>query len=329
MSTPPRSRAPCWAFPRSATWPSSACPTTTGARRSKRSSSRPRESSLPPSWPRRSSSTAPPGWPSSRRPSRSTSPRPFPGTPTASCTSASCATPTGRVAPRSDPAPARPGRRAGAGSDLGATLPVGVAQLALVQLAVGVPGKGLGEVDRLGRLELGQPGGAVLEDLLGQLGGRLDSLGRLDDRFDLLAPVVVGHAEDGHVADLGKAQQGALDLGGVDIGPARDDHVDLAVAEEQVAVLVDQADIADGEELADAIAGRLLLVLVVREVTGLHRHVHGADHVGLLDPVARVVEDGDLGDRPRLPDGARLEQPLLGGDQGAAEEWLLKPGTVG
>src|SRR5664280_106439 len=289
MSTPPRSRAPCWAFPRSAT--------------------RPRESSLPPSWPRRSSSTAPPGWPSSRRPSRSTSPRPFPGTPTASCTSASCATPTGRVAPRSDPAPARPGRRAGAGSDLGATLPVGVAQLALVQLAVGVPGKGLGEVDRLGRLELGQPGGAVLEDLLGQLGGRLDSLGR--------------------VADLGKAQQGALDLGGVDIGPARDDHVDLAVAEEQVAVLVDQADIADGEELADAIAGRLLLVLVVREVTGLHRHVHGADHVGLLDPVARVVEDGDLGDRPRLPDGARLEQPLLGGDQGAAEEWLLKPGTVG
>ena len=48
-----------------------------------------------------------PGWPSSRRPSRSTSPTPCPGTRTASSTSASCATPTGRGARRSD----RAGRR--------------------------------------------------------------------------------------------------------------------------------------------------------------------------------------------------------------------------
>ena len=66
-----------------------------------------------PSWPPRSSSTAPPGWPSSRPPSRSTSPTPCPGTRTASSTSASCATPTGWAGKRSDPCGAT-----GAGSGL-------------------------------------------------------------------------------------------------------------------------------------------------------------------------------------------------------------------
>ena len=56
----------------------------------------------PTSWPPRSSSTARPGWPSSRRRSRSTSPTRCPVTRTASSTSASSATPTGRDARRSD-----------------------------------------------------------------------------------------------------------------------------------------------------------------------------------------------------------------------------------
>ena len=60
-----------------------------------------------------------PGWPSSRRPSRSTSPTRCPATPTASSTSASSATPTGRDARRSEhgrgSAPRRPGRRPTAG----------------------------------------------------------------------------------------------------------------------------------------------------------------------------------------------------------------------
>ena len=47
-------------------------------------------------------------WPSSRRPSRSTSPTTCPGTPTASSTSASSATPTGKGARRSDPSAGSP-----------------------------------------------------------------------------------------------------------------------------------------------------------------------------------------------------------------------------
>ncbi len=75
------------------------------------------------------------------------------------------------------------------------------------------------------------------------------------------------------------AEEHVLDLGGVDVGAAGDDHVDLAVAQEQVAVLVEEADVPDGEELADPVALRLLLVLVVLEVAGLHRHVDGADRL--------------------------------------------------
>ena len=72
--------------------------------------------------------------------------------------------------------------------------------------------------------------------------------GRLDHRLDLLAPVVVRDAEDGHVGHFGMHDDLGLDLGRVDVRPARDDHVGLPVAEEQEAVLVQVADVADGEE---------------------------------------------------------------------------------
>jgi len=59
--------------------------------------------------------------------------------------------------------------------------------------------------------------------------------GRLDDRLDLFAQSALG-SEDRCVADLGMHEQHALDLGRVDVRPARDDHVGLAVAEEEEAV---------------------------------------------------------------------------------------------
>ena len=58
------------------------------------------------------------------------------------------------------------------------------------------------EVDRAGPLELGQASGEVLHDRRPQrvVGGH--AFAHLDDRLDLLAHVVVGDAEDGHVGDL-------------------------------------------------------------------------------------------------------------------------------
>jgi len=92
-------------------------------------------------------------------------------------------------------------------------------------------------------------GGTVIitASLAGYLIGHIvtgDPFGRLDHRFDLFSPVVVRNAEDGGVAHLGMGQQHILDLGRVDVGPARNDHVDLAVPQEEVPVLVQVAHVA-------------------------------------------------------------------------------------
>src|SRR5215472_13406840 len=63
----------------------------------------------------------------------------------------------------------------------------------------------------------------------------------------------------------GMAGQLGLDLGRVDIDPARDDHVAAAVTEEQVAVLIQVTDVPHGEHLVGPRRVGLLLVLVIRE----------------------------------------------------------------
>ena len=75
----------------------------------------------------------------------------------------------------------------------------------------------------------------VLHDRLAQRVVAGDTRQRLHDRLDLLAHLVVGDAEHRDVGDLRVLVDATLDLGRVDVDPARDDHVALAVAEEQVA----------------------------------------------------------------------------------------------
>jgi hypothetical protein len=103
----------------------------------------------------------------------------------------------------------------------------------------------------------------------------------LDHRLDLLAPLLVRDAEHRDVADLRVLEEDVLDLGRVDVRAARDDHVDLAVAQEEVARFVQVADVADREVervvLHDPVLLRLLLVALVLELPGLAElHVHGA-----------------------------------------------------
>ncbi len=100
-----------------------------------------------------------------------------------------------------------------------------------------------------GQLERGEPLAAEREDVLGQRRGAAAPVAQLDDRLDLLAPVVVRHAEDGDVGDRGVGVDHGLDLGRVDVHAAGDDHVALAIAEEQEPVGVEVAGVADGEEL--------------------------------------------------------------------------------
>src|SRR6186997_1567898 len=125
---------------------------------------------------------------------------------------------------------------------------------------VGVAGKGGVEGDFAWNLVVGQVRAAEGPDLVrgeGLAGARLDR------RVDALAPVVVGHAEDGGVLDLGMAVERVLDLGRVDIDPARDDHVPLPVADVDEPLLVEVRDVAHAEPVAPASLARGVGVLVV------------------------------------------------------------------
>ena len=80
-----------------------------------------------------------------------------------------------------------------------------------------------------------------------------------------LAPLVVGHADGGGVADRGVLEQHRVDLGRVDVHAAGDDEVGGAVGEEQVAVVVEVADVAEGEVVAPVRPVGLVRVLEVVE----------------------------------------------------------------
>ena len=112
----------------------------------------------------------------------------------------------------------------------------------------------------------------------------------LDHRGDFLAPLVTRRADHGGVGDRGMSEQHVLHLGGVDVHASGDDHVGLAVAEEQVAVVVDVPDVADRVELALAVCCRLVRVVVVVELPHRLAQVDEAGHTRRA-LVAVVVED--------------------------------------
>ena len=87
-----------------------------------------------------------------------------------------------------------------------------------------------------------------------------------------LAPLVVGHPEDGRVEHLGVAVQHVLDLGRVDVDARRDDHVALAVADVVEAVRVHVGHVAHRVPVAAAhLLGRLGIAVVLVEDAGNRR----------------------------------------------------------
>src|SRR5439155_14709203 len=70
---------------------------------------------------------------------------------------------------------------------------------------------------------------------------------RHHDGLDGLAPAFVGNADDRHVRHLRVASQHALELGGVDVLAAGDDHVLDPVADVEEAVRVDVAGVTGVE----------------------------------------------------------------------------------
>src|SRR5205085_2300701 len=117
-----------------------------------------------------------------------------------------------------------------------AVLPVLIAQDALQQFP-GVCARELGaQLVRAWALVVREAGLGERAQLVGI--DRLPRLG-LHDRMHALAPLLVGDPEHGNVEHLWMRVEHGLDLRGVDVDAAGDDHVLLAVADVHVALVVE------------------------------------------------------------------------------------------
>src|SRR5215510_9128084 len=81
----------------------------------------------------------------------------------------------------------------------------------------------------------------------GALAGAMTGL-QFAEGLDLLTELVVGNADDSDVLHVGVPEDRGLDLGRVDIDAAGDDHVLGAIGDEEIAVIIELADVADAEE---------------------------------------------------------------------------------
>ncbi len=133
---------------------------------------------------------------------------------------------------------------------------------------------------------------------------------RLDHGLDLLAEVLVGDADHRHVQDGGVGREQVLGLLRVDVDPARDDHVALAVGQVEPTLVVDVADVANGAGLAigTAVFGRLHGIVEVLEVGGTAEPDRAVRTGRALLSV--LVEDQQLPDQAAA-DRARMGQPIV------------------
>ncbi len=126
---------------------------------------------------------------------------------------------------------------------------------------------------------------------------------RLDHGGDPLPPFAVGQPDDGAVLDGGVGQQRLLDLGGVHVEAAGDDHVLGAVHDEQVVLPVEVADVAGVEPAEpEGLHGGLRILVVAGHDQGAAGHDLAA--LPGAEQAAAVVHDGDLHER-RGPPGRR------------------------
>ncbi|MNE23155.1 hypothetical protein D3C80_1163980 [compost metagenome] len=162
------------------------------------------------------------------------------------------------------------------------------------------------------RQRLSRPGRKLGRELRRGVG----PVGGLDHRHHPLAHLGTGRADHSGVGHLRMLDQQVLDLLRIDVHPARDDHEALAVGQEQIAVLVQPPDIAQGGPAARVIGGgRLLRVVVIFErVIALEIDV--ADHARrqFVALVVADVDDAEVGAAHR----SRLPQPLFRVDDGHA-----------
>ncbi len=130
-----------------------------------------------------------------------------------------------------------------------------------------------------------------------------------------LAPGVRGHADHRAFAHLGVLQQHGLDVAGVDVEAAGDDHVLLAVAQHDEAIGIHLAHIAAADKALAAGADPLGLAgLVGLAVVARHHAGRAADDLALRtlgQLLALFVDKAQIGVRPGAADGVQLVGELV------------------
>src|SRR5262245_16041918 len=140
-----------------------------------------------------------------------------------------------------------------------------------------------------------------------------------DKSHHLLAPVLMGKADDGGLIDRRMSQQNLLHLPRENVLAAGDDHVVLAIDQIEIALIVEPAEVAGGEPLAPH---RFFHYPGQVEIAGEHqvrRAVELTDDAGCAR-LAVVIQDTDLGRGEWQADALLLAEliarPERGDDRG-------------
>src|SRR5919201_2543102 len=181
-------------------------------------------------------------------------------------------------------------------------------QLRFDDLSRGVARERVDEGVRLRRLVLREMPARVRGELVRR---QAHAVAHDDDGEHRLAPPRIGHPDDGRLSDRRMRVEDVLDLGGVHVLAAADDHVLFAVDERQESLLVEPPEVAGAEPAVggERLGRRLGLVPVAGE------HVRPTE-LDLADAarLARallVVDDAELDVRRGFPRGPHLATPIL------------------
>src|SRR5579863_415587 len=128
--------------------------------------------------------------------------------------------------------------------------PIALAQRALVELAGRQARQLRLEIDRARAFQVGQTLAAKGDQFGLRLRPRRDARHELDDRFHLLAHLLVWNPEHRGVGDLRMGDEQVLAFLRIDVDAAGNDHERGAVGEVEIALLVDMADVAEGAHRA-------------------------------------------------------------------------------
>ncbi len=171
------------------------------------------------------------------------------------------------------------------------------------------------EIDRARALHAGQRRATERNQRLLQFRRCPAGILQLDDGLHFLAVFRIGDAEYRDVLDVGMQCQPVLDLGGIDVDAAGDDHVRAAVGKIEIAFGIEITDVADaGPALRAARARGLVRIVVIDELRTVEEHIADLAWLQLMVGLVQDMQRADAG----AADRAAMGEPVGGGNTGRA-----------